>query len=181
LRRWAIACIDGCVLNVAMAARRKPRLPPTDENDVPGGYSSPACYLHELPQLAEPGTRGVEIKRIYEVPDAADGLRVLIDRLWPRGISRRRAALDAWLVDLAPSTALRTWFHHHLDRWPEFGRRYRTELRSQAPLLQQLRQRARRQRVTLLYGARDPRVNHAVVLRDVLRRSSAAKRQRAKT
>jgi uncharacterized protein YeaO (DUF488 family) len=164
-----------------MATRRKPRLPTTDENDVPGGYSSPACYLHELaPLAASPSARGVEIKRIYETPDAADGFRVLIDRLWPRGISKRRAALDAWLTDLAPSAKLRTWFHHDLDRWPEFGRRYRAELRAQAPLLQQLRQRARQQRVTLLYGARDNRVNHAVVLRDVLRRSPAAKRPRAK-
>jgi uncharacterized protein YeaO (DUF488 family) len=128
-----------------------------------------------------PSTRGVGIKRIYETPDPADGFRVLIDRLWPRGISKRRAALDAWLADLAPSTALRTWFHRDFDRWPEFGRRYRAELRAQAPLLQQLRQRARQQRVTLLYGARDPRVNHAVVLRDVLRRSPAAKRRRAGT
>jgi uncharacterized protein YeaO (DUF488 family) len=72
--------------------------------------------------------------------------------------------------------ALRIWFHRDLERWPEFGRRYRAELLAQTPLLQQLRQRARQQRVTLLYGARDPRLNHAVVLRDVLCHSSAAKR-----
>jgi uncharacterized protein YeaO (DUF488 family) len=145
------------------------------------GYSSPACYLHEFEPLPQrPRTRGVGIKRIYEPPDRADGLRVLIDRLWPRGISRKRAALDEWLADLAPSTALRVWFHRDLARWPEFGRRYRAELRAQAPLLQRLRQRARQQRVTLLYGARDPQVNHAVVLREVLRRSSAARRPRAK-
>src|SRR5215831_9698681 len=155
-----------------MAGRRKP-VPPADQDDAPRGYSSPACFLHELPPPADTSRmHAVEIKRIYEPADSADGFRVLIDRLWPRGVSRRRAALDAWLADLAPSTALRTWFHHDLARWPEFARRYRGELRAQAPLLQQLRQRARAQRVTLLYGARDPRVNHAVVLRDVLRRSS---------
>lgn len=157
-----------------MASRRKPRPPPADEDDAPRGYSSPACLLHELPPPPETSrTQGVAIKRIYEPADSGDGFRVLIDRLWPRGVSRQRAALDAWLTELAPSTALRSWFHHDLTRWPEFARRYRAELRAQAPLLQQLRQRAQAQRVTLLYGARDPRVNHAVVLRDVLRRSPA--------
>jgi uncharacterized protein YeaO (DUF488 family) len=115
--------------------------------------------------------RGVEIKRIYEKPASADGYRVLIDRLWPRGISKQRASLDAWLKDLAPSTALRSWFHRDLKRWPEFARRYRAELRTQRAQLQTLRQRARRQRVTLLYAARDTRVNHATVLRAVLRRA----------
>ena len=114
--------------------------------------------------------RGIALKRIYEAPESADGHRVLIDRLWPRGISKKRAALDAWLRDLAPSTALRTWFHHDPKRWREFVRRYRAELRAQAPLLQTLRQRARRQRVTLLYAARDARMNQGTVLRELLRR-----------
>ena len=115
--------------------------------------------------------RGIAIKRIYETPASADGYRVLIDRLWPRGISKQRASLDAWLTGLAPSTALRSWFHRDLERWPEFARRYRAELRTQAAQLQTLRQRARRQRVTLLYAARDTRINHAMVLREVLRRA----------
>jgi uncharacterized protein YeaO (DUF488 family) len=116
----------------------------------------------------------IAIKRVYQAPERADGYRVLIDRLWPRGISRQRAALDAWLIDLAPSTALRTWFHRDPKRWPEFARRYRAELRAQAPLLQTLRQRARRERLTLLYAARNERVNHAVLLRETLRRAPRA-------
>jgi uncharacterized protein YeaO (DUF488 family) len=94
---------------------------------------------------------------------------VLIDRLWPRGVTKQRAALDAWLVNLAPSTALRAGFHHDPKRWPEFARSYRAELRAQAALLRTLRQRARRQRVTLLYAARDAHLNNATVLREVLR------------
>jgi len=117
--------------------------------------------------------RGCEVKRIYAARSVTDGYRVLVDRLWPRGISKQRAALDAWLVELAPSTALRTWLHGDSSRWPQFVRRYRAELRSQTPLLQQLRQRARRQRVTLLYAARDPGMNNAVVLREVLARRPA--------
>jgi uncharacterized protein YeaO (DUF488 family) len=88
------------------------------------------------------------------------------------------SARHGWPPQIPP---LRTWFRHDLDRWREFGRRYRAELRAPAQLLQQLRQRARQQRATLLYGARAPRVNHAVVLRDVLRRPPVAERQRAKT
>jgi hypothetical protein len=87
-----------------MATRRKSRPPPPHE--VSAGYSSPACYLHELqPPAAGSRSRGVEIKRIYAPAERADGFRVLIDRLWPRGISRRRAALDAWLADLAPGSS----------------------------------------------------------------------------
>jgi uncharacterized protein YeaO (DUF488 family) len=143
-----------------------------------GEYSSPACYLHELePDAPAPDRRGdVQIKRIYEKPDADDGYRALIDRLWPRGISRRRAALDAWLVELAPSSALRIWFGHDPKRWAEFGRRYRAELRSRARTLEALRRRAQRQRVTLLYASREPRINHAVVLRAVLLKKSARRR-----
>jgi uncharacterized protein YeaO (DUF488 family) len=94
---------------------------------------------------------------------------VLVDRLWPRGISKQRA-LDDWLVELAPSTALRKWFHQDRTRWIGFARRYRAELRTQAAALEALRRRAAQQRVTLLYAAHDPRRNHAVVLRDVLRK-----------
>jgi uncharacterized protein YeaO (DUF488 family) len=99
----------------------------------PRAYSSPACYLHELSPAHKLAHRGdIQIKRIYDEADAADGLRVLVDRLWPRGISKQRAALDDWLADLAPSTALRKWFHRDATRWLEFGRRYRAELRAQA-------------------------------------------------
>jgi uncharacterized protein YeaO (DUF488 family) len=154
-----------------MATRRQRRLTRAHDDEVAGAFSSPACYLHEFEAAVTHGLAGgIAIKRIYDVPESADGYRVLIDRLWPRGMSKERAALDAWLTALAPSSALRIWFHRDPKRWREFARRYRVELRAQAPLLQTLRQRARRQRVTLLYAARAARVNHATVLREVLRR-----------
>ncbi len=149
-----------------------------------GSFSSPACYLNEFeaaPGDAAPAARGVAIKRIYEDPDPGDGYRVLIDRLWPRGISKQRAALDAWLVELAPSGALRTWFAHDPKRWAEFGRRYRAELRAQSAKLTQLRRLAARRRVTLLYGSREPRINHAVVLRGVLLGARGARSRSAKS
>lgn len=137
----------------------------------PRAYSSPACSLHEFgPAHKVTRRKDIGVKRIYDEPDAADGFRALVDRLWPRGISKQRAALDDWLFELAPSTALRKWFHHDRTRWIEFARRYRAELRTQAAALEALRQRAAQQRVTLLYAAHDPRRNHAVVLRDVLRK-----------
>jgi uncharacterized protein YeaO (DUF488 family) len=134
-------------------------------------YSSPACSAHELEPARRAGRADIQTKRIHEPPDPADGYRALVDRLWPRGISRPRAALDNWLIDLAPSTELRKWFHQDPRRWTQFVRRYRAELRAQAPMLEALRQRARQQRVTLLYAARDPRRNHALVLREVLRKT----------
>jgi len=142
-----------------------------------GELSSPACYLHELESGAPAaGQPDVAIKRIYEKPEPTDGYRALIDRLWPRGISRPRAALDAWLVELAPSSALRTWFGHDPKRWSEFGRRYRTELRAQRAGLEALRHRAERMRVTLLTATRDPRTNHAVVLRALLLKRARPRR-----
>ncbi len=135
-------------------------------------YSSPPCYLHEVESgAAAAPAHGVQIKRIYAERDAADGYRALVDRLWPRGISRTRAALDAWLVELAPSTGLRQWFAHDPGRFAEFARRYRAELRAQRRMLAELRTRAAHQRVTLLYAARDSRCNHAAVLREVLIRA----------
>ena len=121
--------------------------------------------------------RDVAIKRIYEKPEVHDGYRALIDRLWPRGVSRRRAALDAWLVELAPSDALRTWFRHDPKRWTEFRRRYRAELRVQSEALEALRHRAERMRVTLLTATREPRINHAVVLRALLLKTPRPRRR----
>ena len=143
-----------------------------------GELSSPACQLHELePDSTAAQPRDVAIKRIYERAGAHDGYRALIDRLWPRGLSRQRAALDAWLVELAPSSALRTWFHHDPKRWSEFARRYRAELRAQAEALDALRHRSERMRVTLLTATREPRINHAVVLRALLLKTSAPRRR----
>ena len=144
---------------------------PARRAKTPRRHSSPACYAHELEPVPQAGRGDIQVKRIYEPPDPADGYRALIDRLWPRGISRPRAALDNWLIDLAPSTELRKWFHEDPRRWTQFVRRYRAQLRAQAPMLEALRQRARQQRLTLLYAARDPRRNHALVLRDVLRKA----------
>ncbi len=110
----------------------------------------------------------VRVKRIYEEPAADDGFRVLVDRLWPRGVSHERAALDLWLKDVAPSAELRTWFGHVASRMPEFVQRYRAEL-AENPAMDELRTVAGEHPVvTLLYAARDTANNEAVVLRDVL-------------
>ncbi|MGP8035630.1 MAG: DUF488 domain-containing protein [Steroidobacteraceae bacterium] len=160
--------------------KRHPPLPAAgaaQRSAATGEYSSPACSLHELEPGTPPVGGAVRIKRIYEPADAADGYRALIDRLWPRGISRQRAALDAWLTELAPSNALRVWYGHDPQRWTEFGRRYRTELRSQRAALDALRTRATRGRITLLYASREPHINHAVVLRQVLLKGAARRRR----
>jgi uncharacterized protein YeaO (DUF488 family) len=117
----------------------------------------------------------VRLKRVYEPARRSDGYRILIDRLWPRGISRERAALDAWEPDLAPSTELRTWFGHDPDRFEEFRRRYAVELRSQRPRLTELRRRARDGTLTLVFSARDTEHNDAVVLAEVVRRGLPSK------
>jgi uncharacterized protein YeaO (DUF488 family) len=111
----------------------------------------------------------VRIKRVYEPPDPADGTRILVDRLWPRGVSRERAAIDDWLRDLAPSTELRRWFSHDPARFDEFRRRYAAELTGREPALDDLRRTAKKGPLTLVYSARDTEHNDAVVLADVLR------------
>lgn len=95
-------------------------------------------------------------------------MRILIDRLWPRGVSKADAALDDWMKDIAPSTELRQWFSHDPDRWSEFKRRYRNELKQHADALDRIRTLAKRKTVTLVYGAHDEEHNDAVVLKDVL-------------
>lgn len=110
----------------------------------------------------------IRLKRIYALPLRGDGFRVLVDRLWPRGVSRARAALDDWQRELAPSPPLRKWFGHDPRRWTEFRRRYRAELRNHAEELAELKRRAAGKRLTLLYAATDPRINHAAVLKQVL-------------
>lgn len=111
----------------------------------------------------------IRIKRAYAAATPQDGYRVLIDRLWPRGVSRDRAQLDDWLKELAPSTALRQWFAHEPSRFEEFRRRYVAELRAQAGGLTELRRRARDGTLTLVYSAGDTEHNDAVVLAEVLR------------
>ena len=122
-----------------------------------------------------PGT-DVRLKRAYEPAAPADGYRVLIDRLWPRGLSRERAALDEWERELAPSTDLRQWFGHDPQRFEEFRRRYLAELGHQHPRISALRRRARAGPVTLVYSAHDTEHNDAVVLAEVLRRGLPGRR-----
>ena len=110
----------------------------------------------------------VRLKRAYESPSANDGTRVLVDRLWPRGVAKADAAVDVWHKDLAPSTALRKWFGHDPARWPEFRQRYAEELRQHPELFDQLRELARAGPVTLVYSAHDELHNDAVVLRDLV-------------
>jgi uncharacterized protein YeaO (DUF488 family) len=105
----------------------------------------------------------VRVKRIYEPAEARDGMRVLVDRLWPRGVSKADAAINLWLKEAAPSPGLRRWFGHRADRWPEFRRRYQAEL-AHNPAVAQLRDLAGQSDLTLLYAARNKTHNHALVL-----------------
>ena len=110
------------------------------------------------------------IKRIYEPASKTDGARILVDRLWPRGVSKVEAELDAWLKDIAPSTELREWFHHEADLWSEFRKRYFAELDKNLDAVAELREWAKKGRVSLLYAAHDEAHNNAVALREYLLR-----------
>jgi uncharacterized protein YeaO (DUF488 family) len=110
----------------------------------------------------------IRLKRAYETAEPADGTRILVDRLWPRGVSKDAAKLDGWVKEIAPSADLRTWFSHDPERWSEFRRRYRAELRGHAETLTQLRRQAREGPLTLVYSAKDEKHNDAIVLRNVL-------------
>ena len=113
----------------------------------------------------------IRIKRIYEAADAADGFRVLVDRLWPRGISKERAALADWWKDIAPSPELRTWFGHKAENFEDFGKSYRRELDenpSSEPFVRRVAAELEKGNVTLLYAAKDPSCNHALILQSWL-------------
>ncbi len=111
----------------------------------------------------------LKLKRIYEASRRSDGCRVLVDRVWPRGVFKERADIALWLKEVAPSTALRKWFGHEPERWPEFQKRYRQELRAKSELVARIRQLEKEHGVvTLLFSARDEERNQAVVLRDFL-------------
>ena len=112
----------------------------------------------------------VLIKRAYEAPKASDGYRVLVDRLWPRGLSKDTLKLDAWMRDISPSTELRKRFHHDLTQWIEFKRRYFRELESQPDLVKELKLKAKAGTVTLIYAGKDTSHNNAVALREHLER-----------
>lgn len=115
-----------------------------------------------------PADMSIRVKRAYEPASPDDGTRVLVDRLWPRGLKRADSAIDHWLKDVAPSTELRHWFGHSPERWDEFHRRYEEELRQRPDQLATLRELADRGPMTLLFSARDEAHNNAVALRDVL-------------
>lgn len=112
---------------------------------------------------------GVRIKRAYLPASADDGIRILVDRIWPRGLRKKDAAIARWIRDVAPSTELRHWFAHDPARWEEFARRYRAELKDKADLLKELRGLAHHHTLTLVYAARDEQHNQAVVLQKLLR------------
>ena len=114
----------------------------------------------------------VALKRAYEPPAAADGTRILVDRLWPRGVKKADAAIDVWMKDIAPSSELRRWFGHRAERWPEFRRRYIAELRRRREPLEGLHALASKGRITLVFAAHDGAHNDAVVLREMLLGSS---------
>lgn len=108
----------------------------------------------------------VKIKRVYEAPGKADGIRILVDRLWPRGLTKEKAAVDLWLKDIAPSTELRKWFAHDPLKWDDFRKRYLKELKANPESVSRLREQLLKGPVTLLYGARDEAHNEAEVLRE---------------
>ncbi|RPE09698.1 DUF488 domain-containing protein [Chitinophaga lutea] len=111
----------------------------------------------------------INIKRVYEPAQPADGFRILVDRLWPRGIKKETAQVDLWAKEVAPSTELRKWFHHEEQHWPEFVKRYKAELKASDALAALLPEIKKHKAVTLLYGAKDEENNQAVVLRELLK------------
>jgi uncharacterized protein YeaO (DUF488 family) len=116
------------------------------------------------------GQAMIKLKRAYEPPDPDDGERYLVDRIWPRGIAKDKAQLTDWLKDLAPSDDLRTWFGHEPNRWKEFKRRYKLELRAKAreEIIETLAQKANAGTITLIFAAKDSEHNNAVVIKEVL-------------
>ena len=111
----------------------------------------------------------VKVKRIYEKPEEGDGYRILVDRLWPRGVSKEKAALDLWLKEIAPSNELRKWYNHEPEKWPEFQKKYQTEIAANKEVFEQLKEIVKKEEnVTLLYAAREEKRNEAQVLKDLL-------------
>ncbi len=137
------------------------------------------CFRHPFNTSASQPTSQakafplINLKRVYDSPSPDDGLRILVDRLWPRGLSKATAGVDLWLKDLAPSTTLRSWFRHDPARWKEFRRRYFKELDQQREAIRELLKSARKTPLTLVYGAQDSTYNNAVALKDYLVRHAA--------
>lgn len=122
----------------------------------------------DLPRLEHKAGTMIRLKRAYAAPSPEDGRRILVERLWPRGLTKEKAALDLWLKDTAPSADLRRWFAHDPAKWPEFQRRYRQELRRRPEELARLRELSAEGPVTFVYGSRDEEHNAAVVLKEVV-------------
>jgi uncharacterized protein YeaO (DUF488 family) len=110
----------------------------------------------------------VDIKRVYEKPEKSDGYRILVDRVWPRGMTKEKAAIDLWLKEIAPSTALRKWFGHDPEKWEAFSTRYTAELKANKEVLSGLIQRVKDKKTTLIYSAKDEDHNQAVVIQHLL-------------
>lgn len=115
----------------------------------------------------------IKLKRIYDQPQEDDGRRILVDRIWPRGMSKQRAALDDWMKDIAPSDELRKWFGHQSERWEEFRKAYLEELAQHRERLAELQALAEKETVTLLFAAKDETQNNAVVIREWLSRNAS--------
>lgn len=111
----------------------------------------------------------IRIKRVYQQADGNDGVRILVDRLWPRGLTKEKARIDLWLKEIAPSTELRKWFNHDPEKWKRFRGRYETEIRHKDDLIKVLKQKASEGTVTLVYAARDEKHNEALVLKQFLK------------
>jgi len=112
----------------------------------------------------------LKIKRIYDPVSRDDGKRILVDRLWPRGVKKDKVSIDKWLKDIAPSDELRRWFSHDLSKWHEFKDRYRKELKNKLEFIERLREETQRGKVTLLFSAKDAEHNNAVVLKEILKK-----------
>jgi uncharacterized protein YeaO (DUF488 family) len=110
----------------------------------------------------------LNLKRIYEPPEKKDGYRILVDRLWPRGFTKEKAAIDLWLKDIAPSTELRKWFDHDPEKWKEFQKKYRTELKENKEAVNIIKEHLKKGNVTLLYAAKDEVHNEAQVIKDLI-------------
>jgi uncharacterized protein YeaO (DUF488 family) len=110
----------------------------------------------------------IDLKRVYEEPAQSDGVRILVDRLWPRGLTKEAAKIDYWAKGVSPSNELRRWYGHDPDKWPEFRRRYFSELDQNPDAVAELRQHLKGQRVTFLYSSKEDRLNNAVALKDYL-------------
>ena len=110
----------------------------------------------------------IKIKRVYEEPAKDDGVRILVDRLWPRGLTKQKADVDLWLKDIAPTTELRNWFDHDPEKWKEFQKRYKEELKKNTEQIEILKQHIKKGKVTLVYGAKDEEHNEALVLQEFI-------------